>query len=153
MADTVRLFVYGTLRRPTGGPPADSYYHERIASAIVSAEAARLPNAVLWDFGAYPGVAPGDSTVIGDLFEMNQEALAITDQIEDHPNFYTRRVEAVEIRDERTVDAWVYWAPPAMLASAARIESGDWYNRPPRQTPAMIEEQLADDRSRLSEET
>lgn len=148
----VRLFVYGTLRRPGGGPDNDSHYHPRIADAILSAQPARLRNAVLYDFGAYPGVGSGSSTVIGDLFDLRADALEITDQIEGHPDFYTRRIESVETESGTQVEAWVYWAPPGLINDFSRVDSGDWFDRPPGRSNVPIEAQLADDRERVTRE-
>jgi len=125
------VFVYGTLRTPVGGPAGDTHYHGRIRDGIISAAAARLANAVLVDFGSYPGVGPGEGTVRGEVFTISEEALADADVIEGHPDFYERRLESIDLDDGRTVEAWVYWAPESLLSDPAnqQIESGDWFDR------------------------
>lgn len=131
---TVRLFVYGTLRTPQGGPASDTHYHPQIRAGIEASANATLANAELVDFGAYPGVGPGAGTVIGEVFTVSEETLAIADKIESHPDFYERRVESIDLNDGTTVDAWVYWAPDSLLEDAdnPRIKSGDWFDREPR---------------------
>ena len=123
-----KLFVYGTLRLPRGGPPVDTHFHERIADTIIDSRSATLGGATLYDFGAYPGIGRGDGSVRGDLFEVSDEGLAAADLLEGHPGFYERTLENVEA-DGTTVEAWVYWAPAAMVAGRPSISSGDWFER------------------------
>lgn len=130
MADTVKLFVYGTLRRPAGGPAADTHYHQQVAESVLSVEPAHLDHASLHDFGPYPGVAKGDGSVVGEVFELLVDALDEADRIEGHPNFYARRLETVRLASGAPVEAWVYWAPTTQTSEAPRIESGDWFDRP-----------------------
>ncbi len=138
-----RLFVYGTLRTPVGGPPTDTTYHTQIAASVASSVSGRLDGAVLLDFGAYPGVARGDGTVIGEVFEIDDDGLARADEIEGHPDFYERHLETIMVGND-AVEAWVYWAPSALLANRPVIESGDWFDRPrtPQVAPRL---ELPDD--------
>lgn len=140
------LFVYGTLRRPVGGPPADTHFHERIVEGILASAPATLSNCALYDLGSYPGLGRGNGVAIGECFDVSPSTLRITDLIEGHPDFYVRQVETVVFADGETREAWVYWAPEYLLADAATIESGDWFKRPRgvvESTP--IEHQLAHD--------
>lgn len=123
-----KLFVYGTLRRPRGGPPVDTHFHDRIAETITAAMTATLSGARLYDFGAYPGIGRGDGSVHGDLFEVTDDGLAAADLIEGYPGFYDRTLETVDV-DGEAVEAWVYWAPTAMVAGRTSIPSGDWFER------------------------
>ena len=130
------LFVYGTLRTPVGGPEGDTKYHHRIAAHVTPGRRATLPDALLYDFGAYPGIGPGDGTVIGELFEISEEGLAICDVIEGHPSFFERRRGSVHA-DDGEVEAWLYWAPPSFLEGRVPEPSGDWFARPrPDSMPA-----------------
>lgn len=123
-----KLFVYGTLRVPVAGPPEDTHFHARIAASISDSRAARLPASTLYDFGAYPGIGRGEGSVRGDLLDVSDEALADADLIEGHPGFFERTLESVEV-DGTTLEAWVYWAPTAMLVGRPTIASGDWFER------------------------
>jgi gamma-glutamylcyclotransferase (GGCT)/AIG2-like uncharacterized protein YtfP len=125
----VQLFVYGTLRPPRGDVPrADCRFYSDIASYVVRRELAKLPDALLYDLGTYPGARPGPGTVVGDLLRVRPEALAVTDRIEGHPRFFVRQRAAVHSEDGM-VTAWVYWAPEAMCADQPRIPGGDWFAR------------------------
>lgn len=147
------LFVYGTLRPPGGGPAGDTHYHHRIADSIVNSSPAVLPGARIYDCGRYPGIGPAvdddDAKVVGDLLEITEDALAVTDGIEGHPHFYVRSIEEVVVGADRH-DAWVYWAPSAVLANAVLIESNDWFARDRRRVDQSIEEQLEHDSDRIS---
>ncbi len=123
-----RLFVYGTLRTPVGGPAEDTAYHDQIAASITSATRGVLANAELFDFGAYPGIAPGAGTVQGEVFEIDDAVLARADEIEGHPDFYERRLETIDV-DGSPIEAWVYWAPASLLSNRPVIDSGDWFDR------------------------
>lgn len=149
----VALFVYGTLRLPAGGPAGDTCNHPHISDLITSAISGRLEGAELHDFGSYPGVYPGDGVVLGEVFEMSEMALVVTDRIERHPDFYTRRLERVfggTHGDE--LDAWVYWAPAELHDTGSRVRSGDWLDRVRQADFPSIDEQLVEDMSRLDGE-
>jgi len=128
-AETIRLFVYGTLRSPVGGPPEDTHYHSRIAAHIVDSEPGLLRSAALYDRGAYPGIGAAEGTVRGEIMTLGSAALAEADVIEGHPDFYERRIETIERGDGSTVEAWVYWAPSSLIERCQRIPSGDWFER------------------------
>ena len=137
-----RLFVYGTLRTPVGGPPGDTHYHAHISTGISGASSGALANAELVDFGSYPGVGPGNGVVRGEVFTISEDVLDIADQVEGHPDFYERRIEVITLDDGTSTEAWVYWAPEDLLRDPdnPRIASGDWFDRERRSTfPSPIE--------------
>lgn len=144
------LFVYGTLRSPSGGPHSDTFYHDRISARIESTWPAVLEGATLFDLGSYPGLGRGRGAVVGEVFEVDESVLEVTDVIEGHPDFYVRTIEQVTIEDGGQRDAWVYWAPVDLLVDAPVLASGDWFDRsgaPGR----SIDEQLSVDRQRLQQ--
>lgn len=104
---------------------------------------ATLANAELFDLGAYPGIAVGEGSVRGEVFDIDDEALVAADVIEGHPDFYERRLEPVTYDDGSTGQAWAYWAPPSSLEGSERIASGDWFDRARRADDLDIDEQLA----------
>ena len=128
-AERVRLFVYGTLRTPVGGPPADTFYHSEIAAHIFDSEPGVLARATLYDCGAFPALGPGDSTVTGEILTIGAAGLVAADAIEDHPDYYERRTETIERSDGSFVDAWAYWAPKSLIERSDLIPSGDWFDR------------------------
>lgn len=137
-----KLFVYGTLRTPVGGPAGDTHYHGSISDGITDAQPGSLTGAELVDFGAFPGVGPSTGSVRGEVFTISEETLVAADRIEGHPDFYERRLESIDLDDGSTAQAWVYWAPDSLLndPNNPRIESGDWFDRERRSSfPAPLE--------------
>ncbi len=125
----VKLFVYGTLRTPTSGEPADTGNHQSITEELLSHEPAVLEGAQLISFVHYPGIIPGEGTVIGELFELTDAGLEICDLIESHPNFYRRTKVEVRTMAGHDETAFVYWAPDNLVDSGIPVPSGDWFDR------------------------
>ena len=145
----VKLFVYGTLRTPIGGVPADTRNYPRVANEVLASQPAQLRDARLLSFIQYPGIEPGEGTVSGELFELTPEGLEICDEIESHPEFFTRTEVTVWTSDGTGHTAWVYWAPTALRESGEPIESGDWFDRDrSRSDGRTLEQALAEDRQR-----
>lgn len=88
----MKLFVYGTLKR--GG--INNKWLEGTYLGL-----ARLNNHILLNDGL-PMVIPGNGFVIGELWEVAD--FEITDQLEGHPIFYTRK----EVVLESNIKAFVY---------------------------------------------
>lgn len=127
---TEQVFVYGTLRPPRSGTDSeDSRYYPEIEPYVQSSMAARLPEAVLYDLGTFPGAGPGEDVIHGDLLSVDGRAMAVLDRIEGHPGFY-RREKAWVLTEAGRVEAWVYWAPGTLLETGHRLEGGDWFHRP-----------------------
>lgn len=129
------VFVYGTLRPPKPDTPDDdSRYYPQIADYIQAVALAQLPDAALYDLGAYPALRPGEGMVHGELLTVEPVALAIMDRIEGHPAFY-RRDRAVVHTQDGPAEAWVYWAPDGLSEGHPRITGGDWFRRPAASPP------------------
>lgn len=142
----VKLFVYGTLRTPTGGVPADSGNHQAVIDEVVSSQNATLDGAQLISFIHYPGITPGSGTVVGELFELTSVGLEICDGIESHPDFYHRTEVVVSTAEGVEETAWTYWAPASMIESGSVIPSGDWFDRDRSDHDGRtLEEALAED--------
>jgi gamma-glutamylcyclotransferase (GGCT)/AIG2-like uncharacterized protein YtfP len=128
-SENVGVFVYGTLRPPRDETPlGESRFYPQISPYVRTVRAARLPQAVLYDLGAYPAARPGEGIVHGDLLTVGERALAVMDRIEGHPAFFRRQQEMVHTEDG-AVRAWVYWGPEDLPDGKRRILSGDWFER------------------------
>ena len=127
------LFVYGTLRQPNGGRSEDTVNYIHIADGVSGMRLGKIHNADLFDCGPYPALASGDGVVCGEVLTVTDDALAIADEIESHPEWYERRKASIALDGGSTVEAWVYWAPDSLLSQPElrRIESGDWFDRIP----------------------
>lgn len=127
--DKTLLFVYGTLRPPQADTPtADVQFHAQIANLLIAHQPAKLPNAALYNIGTYPAILPGNATVTGDLLEVDADAIALTDQIEGHPDLFTRKQCEVQTTTG-SVEAWVYWGSDSLATGKPLIQSGDWFRR------------------------
>lgn len=118
-----RLVTYGTLMRAFG-------MHEKLGVADqLSFIAPCRFDGRLYDLGAYPGAVPGESTVQGELFRLEDpDVLDLLDQYEGyHPGqgahcpFIRRRVTVGPMEEE----AWVYWYTGA-VDERPEVTSGSW---------------------------
>ncbi|NOX60808.1 MAG: hypothetical protein GXP42_02500 [Chloroflexi bacterium] len=123
------LFVYGTLRPPNGDVLVeDARFFPLIEPWVRGWTPARLEGAVLYDLGAFPAARPGRGAIVGDLLRVEEEALAETDRIEGHPDFFYR--ERVRVKtEEGEEESWIYWAPESLVEGRSRIVGGDWFAR------------------------
>lgn len=145
----IKLFVYGTLRTPNGFDTADTRNYPRVVREVLSSQPAQLRDARLLSFIQYPGIEPGNGTVSGELFELTPAGLEICDEIESHPDFFTRSEVTVSTTAGDQETAWVYWSPVALRESGVLIESGDWFDRDrSRSDGRTLEQALAEDRQR-----
>ncbi len=100
-----RLFVYGTLI------PGESNYR-LIKRHVRSARPGHIEG-VLIDLGAFPALVAGDGIARGIVLELDDKAMAITDQLEGyHPgdahSLYVRKEVMAQLDDGEQVKAWVY---------------------------------------------
>lgn len=127
-----RVFVYGTLRKDARGqvqsPLTRGWTFEGYGS--VAAE--------LYDFGAYPGAVPSESTearVRGEVYGLPDtgETLRLLDHYEgcgpeDRPPYeFEREIVEVVLEAGGTATAWIYWYRPSPLGR--RLPSGDYLER------------------------
>jgi len=110
------LFVYGTLR----ASHPNSVYHGLAGSCDVTKDVV-LPGFNLYDLGSFPGVRPGEGSVVGDVFMVPEELWDRLDQYEGVPHLYTR--ETVELTGFGDTEVYVYGRQPN---EAGRITSGNW---------------------------
>jgi gamma-glutamylaminecyclotransferase len=109
-------FVYGTL---LSGEPN----HRVLRGSLCLGPACTPPRFRLVDLGAYPGMlAGGDTSVVGELYEVNDDVLAALDRLEGHPRYYLRA--PIILAGWRRAET--YFFPAAQAAGRAVIESGDW---------------------------
>lgn len=121
------LFVYGTLRPPTGHP-----------MAVFLAERARLVGAArspgrLFHLGPYPGMLPPEKDgdwVSGEVYELPEaeSLLATLDEYEachESDPLFRRAVSTAETADGQRFAVWVYYYTRPVRESQ-RIASGDY---------------------------
>jgi len=116
---TVRIVVYGLLRRGA-----------RMSNLLRGAEflgEVALDGYRLYDLGDYPGAAPGEGTILGELYELASpavlELLDEAERVDADPPLYRR-----ELVEAGGTPAWLYvYAGP--VEASAWIRSGDWFRR------------------------
>lgn len=122
------IAVYGSLRNGRALPDAPDLSSKLIDRGHCSIEG------MLYDLGDYPGLKPGEGSVVGEMFEVQDlSVFRDLDQYERydalHPehSLYVRRV--VRLR-EPVLDAWTYFYN-GDVDSTQLIESGDWASHRP----------------------
>lgn len=113
------IFVCGTLRR--GGSQA----LQTIFPAAMFVAQATVPGR-LYDFGAYPGLllAGTDSSVVGEVYEIDDATLHALDELEAASHYLRRQVEIA--LSDRSEPCWVYVFDPQFYAPQVLIATGDW---------------------------
>src|ERR1700759_1705080 len=115
------LFVYGTLRQGAAN-------HAELCGARFAGSAQTAPAYELVDLGAYPAVVEGgDTSIAGELYEVNADLMQRLDTFEDVPILYERKLVRMALDPARPVEAYVMRRERAR--NAARIASGDWCAR------------------------
>ncbi|MCM3901441.1 MAG: gamma-glutamylcyclotransferase [Pyrinomonadaceae bacterium] len=113
------VFVYGTLRRGGARSMSIRFPDSRfIADAKVSGS--------LYDLGAYPGLLlnESNSSVIGEVYEVDDEILNELDDFEASSNYLRKQVE-ISLGNQRRM-CWVYEPNPEFYSPRTLITSGDW---------------------------
>jgi gamma-glutamylcyclotransferase (GGCT)/AIG2-like uncharacterized protein YtfP len=107
------IFVYGTLKRDASNKISHrlANYAEFVGDATYRGK--------LYKIGSYPGVIPSydpDDMVHGEVYLLHQAniALSFLDQYEEfgqefpQPNEYIRQKQAVMLKNQNPISAWVY---------------------------------------------
>ena len=71
-------------------------------------------------------VQEADGHVVGELYEVDNDTLARTDALEEHPDSCRRARSHLDDGQE----VWAWLLPIDDVAAAQRIESGDWLDAP-----------------------
>ena len=118
-ADKTRIFVYGTLRR---GEVA----HKLLANASFIGEGRTTAHFQLLDLGDYPGMTEGGMTsVMGEVYEVDETLLGVLDRYEGYPELYDRKT----IHLEEGGSATTYLLRVHGGEVHPIIASGDWLQR------------------------
>jgi gamma-glutamylaminecyclotransferase len=118
------VFVYGTLRK---GWHNHRHYLDCTGAKFIG-EGRTLGKHRMVAAGV-PFVAKhgGEHTILGELYEVNDEVLENLDRLEGHPSFYCREKELVRVNGFVT-SAWIYFNERGMSKSMPVISDGDYAN-------------------------
>jgi gamma-glutamylcyclotransferase (GGCT)/AIG2-like uncharacterized protein YtfP len=120
------VFVYGTLLRAGAN-------HSVLVDlgARFVCEATTSSVRILVDLGPYPALLPSASSfalattcVVGEVFEVDDAAIAVLDEFEGAPTLYTRETIALTASDGSSVSAYVYELARTPPARARPIANG-----------------------------
>jgi len=112
-----KVFVYGTLK---------SGFHNHFLLEGCEFEEAEASGYDLHASASLPFVIEGTGIVKGELYQISKEILKRLDRLEDHPNFYIRRIIYVKTLRKMKIAAWVYLYPQARRFP--KIDNGVWIN-------------------------
>jgi gamma-glutamylaminecyclotransferase len=113
---TVRVFVYGSLRRGQGN-------HAVIQAGTFVGEARTLPRFTLYNLGPFPAlVSDGNTAVVGELYEVDEQTLGRLDRLEGCPRLYQRH--AITLEDGTLAHAYVQRLD--QVRGRSKIASGNW---------------------------
>jgi gamma-glutamylcyclotransferase (GGCT)/AIG2-like uncharacterized protein YtfP len=108
------IFVYGTLMR-------GERLSRVLEDSVFIGEDETKPTWQLIDLGSFPGMIPGETSIKGELYLVDQNTKNLLDKIEGHPYLY-RRTPLI-LKSGKIAEAYMF------LSSADNcpiIKSGSW---------------------------
>lgn len=124
------IFTYGSLRKGYGNHAL--LEDGRFGKVVDAGDCITEGKYTLLHLGGFPGlVAKGNTSVYGELYNVDDDVLRRLDQLEGHPHFYKRvplKVKPVGTQEDTPwQDVEGYVLPEEWLDDRAKvIESGDW---------------------------
>lgn len=123
------VFVYGTLRAGEVNDISEAAARNEIDAPNLLGRATMRGH--LFDFGEYPGliVDEGGVDIVGDVYEIDDQLVAILDAIEGIDPELEERFLAREVMlkvDDNVVNCRFYPVAPASVKGLPEIRSGDW---------------------------
>lgn len=110
-----KIFVYGMLRsRGSSG-----YLHDQICHG----PARTAQKYDMYSLINYPAICrEGNTTVVGEVYEIDDGMLEELDRLEGHPRYYQR--ESIELDDGQIVEA--YFMDRMKIQNRSQVVCGDW---------------------------
>lgn len=120
---TSNLFVYGTLKQD-GRLTLARFPGAKFVSRAETIE--ELHGMI--SLGSFPGVIPGNSRVVGEVWEVDRDTKQQVDRIEGYPTFYNR-----QIVDTTAGPAWMYYLtdsdfPNEEVVQPNKQNTVEWFN-------------------------
>jgi gamma-glutamylcyclotransferase (GGCT)/AIG2-like uncharacterized protein YtfP len=123
------VFVYGTLRAGEVNDISEAAARHDIAAPNLLGTATVRGH--LFDFGSYPGLVVDEAgvDVKGDVYEIDDELVAVLDEIEavypDVGGIFLAHEVMVKV-DGSAVNCRFYPVTPGVVKGLPEIRSGDW---------------------------
>jgi gamma-glutamylcyclotransferase (GGCT)/AIG2-like uncharacterized protein YtfP len=117
------VFVYGTLRR--------GYVNHHLLQGAADLGPARTQRPYALYLGEFPYLVENQAVcpIAGELYGVGPAVLSLLDQLEEHPDWYQRRLAPVIDAQGQARQAWIYFFPQArgrLLASGDLAEAGGY---------------------------
>jgi gamma-glutamylcyclotransferase (GGCT)/AIG2-like uncharacterized protein YtfP len=113
------IFVYGTLRHLDAA-------HDLLAGCEHVGRAKTIPKFSLRNMGPYPAMVPtGEQRVVGELYWVPSDRIAVLDAYEDHPTLYQRTQIKLDHPDHPVAEAYLMTSSVAL--GYPLVPSGDWH--------------------------
>ena len=111
------VFVYGTLKQGHGN-------HRLLQSARLVQRAVTRPEFTMFNLGWFPGVVHhGNTSISGEIYQVNEQEFKALDALEGYPDFYTRKqIDIAGVDDP----VWVYLIHPEYTNEKELIPGGEW---------------------------
>jgi len=109
--DMNKLFVYGTLKR--------AFREDETLNANLVGDYETEKRWVLFDFGAYPALIPGEKRVIGEVWEVPDDTLEKIDRYEGQQ--FTRREIKVHPTNEGQVKGDWEWIDSYLFVNTSAL--------------------------------
>lgn len=110
-----RVFVYGTLKRGFSN-------HGQVGNPLCLGPACTVDGWEIRDLGPCPAMCSGTGVVSGEVYEVDEAALARLDRLESHPDEYCR--QAIALEDGTWAEAYVMEV--SQLEGTPAIPGGEW---------------------------
>ncbi|XP_022643442.1 putative gamma-glutamylcyclotransferase CG2811 isoform X2 [Varroa jacobsoni] len=106
------VFVYGTLKKGEPSHHVITTKNNKVAKFVSNGRTVhQFPLVIASSFNIpYLLYKPGTGHRIhGEVYSVNDDMLTALDDLENHPNYYVRQQEPVEISDGSILTPWVYF--------------------------------------------
>jgi gamma-glutamylcyclotransferase (GGCT)/AIG2-like uncharacterized protein YtfP len=82
----------------------------------------------MYSLGAFPMCVLGDKSdsITGECYEIDEETLRHTDQLEGFPRFYNRIKTIAQVTDGTIWDGWIYFGENKPMGNSTLVKNGTW---------------------------
>lgn len=103
----------------------DDINHYLMSGSIFLHENSTKPEFTLYSFGQYPAMTENGTTSIkGEVYLVPEENMQKLDELEEHPNFYTRQL--IKLQDNEEVETYIIRSELIGNYAIEKITSGIW---------------------------
>jgi gamma-glutamylcyclotransferase (GGCT)/AIG2-like uncharacterized protein YtfP len=113
MEETIKIFVYGTLKSGNSTRGLDSPQFDHVEKTKLGIAKTTGSKFNLVELGAFPGaVINGDHDILGEVWEGGEDFLKLCDGIEGHKNDKDKNFYHRELFDTTEGPAYIYYLDP-----------------------------------------